>query len=154
MKKEQLEIIRKNEDRTLMMVVNEVSKTFREKISRLEETLLIKANTEREILAILSYKNGLTQNDLARATNTKGSTVSIAISKLESMELIKRTASTQDKRCVRVYLTEKGYDQNKKVKQILDREDKNIMRGISLKDAKYALDILEIMLDNMVEDEK
>lgn len=151
MKKEQLELIRRNENRTLMMVINEVSKLFQERTSKLEEMLFIKEQTGRKILAILSYKNGLTQNDLARAVNAKGSTVSASVSKLENMGLIKRIASEQDKRCIRVYLTKKGYEQNKRIKEILDREDKAIMSGISAKDAKNAMDILEMMLDNMVE---
>lgn len=150
MTRQELEYLRKNEDRTLLMVINEVSKAFHEKMSEKEDVIFKKDETSRKILGILSRKGGLTQNDLVRAIHMKGSTVSVALTKMESMGLIKRIDNPQDMRSIRVYLTEKGYEQSKKIKQILAEEDKKLMRGIAPKDASKTLDVLEIILDNLV----
>jgi DNA-binding MarR family transcriptional regulator len=80
----------------------------------------------------------------------KGSTVSVAISKMESMGFIKRVDSTSDKRATRVFLTEKGYNHSKKTKDILDRQERNLMQGIAPNDAKKAFDVLEIILEHLV----
>ena len=119
MTRQELEYLRKNEDRTLLMVANEVCKAFHEKIIENDEILFKKDQTSRKILSILSRKGGLTQNDLVRAIHMKGSTVSVALSKMEAMGFIIRVENPQDLRSIRVYLTEKGYEQSKRTKPII-----------------------------------
>ena len=149
MTKKELEYLRNNEERTLITVACEISKAFHEKIMENDEILFKKDETSRRILGILTQTPGITQSDIVRAIHMKGSTVSIAISKMESMGLIKRVESTSDKRATRVFLTEKGYNHSKKTKAILDSQEHTLMQGIAPNDAKKAFDVLEMILENL-----
>ena len=67
------------------MVINEIAKVFDDIMSKCPENLFATDKTPRLILMLLSYKDGMTQSELMKATHMKGSTVSIAINKLEEL---------------------------------------------------------------------
>ena len=80
MNKLDLEKLRENPNRTLLMVATEIVKLFEDKISK-NDVIMFKDKTARLILAYLSRYDGATQHELVKATQMKGSTVSVAITK-------------------------------------------------------------------------
>ena len=143
--------IRNRDDRTVLMILNEISKIFDDKISKCPENVFFNEKTARLIIMILSESNGLTQSELVKATHMKGSTVSVSITKLEKMGYVKRVENKYDLRSVRVYLTEKGRDLNDTMLRILNENDQLIMKGITPREIKITMSVLETMLNNLIE---
>ena len=98
---------------------------------------------------ILSHNDGISQSELVKGTHMKGSTVSIAISKLEEMGYIVRENNPHDLRSVKVYLTEKGRQLNSRIREIIKDKEELIMSGISPKELRITTFVLETMLDNL-----
>ncbi len=150
MNKEDIEKIRQNPNRTLLMMANEVTKLFDEKISK-SDTTMLKEKTARFILAYLLYKDGVTQHELVKITQMKGSTVSVAITKMEENGFVKRVPDEYDMRATRVFITKKGKEISEEHKRLIDKTDAEIMRGISERDIRVAKYVFEKMLDNLIE---
>ena len=148
------DIMRFNEERTLLMVINEIAKVFDDIMSKCPENLFATDKTPRLILMLLSYKNGMTQSELMKATHMKGSTVSIAINKLEELGLVRRADNPADKRSYRIFLTENGINYNDSIENVLKEKDELSVKGISPKEIKSAMNVLNTILDNLIENAK
>jgi len=150
MNKLDLEKLRENPNRTLLMIANELIKLFENEISK-KEVVMFKDKTSRLILAYLSMWDGATQHELVKATQMKGSTVSVAITKMENEGYVKRVQDEYDMRATRVYITKKGLEISTKHKKLLDSIDSSLMTDISERDIRVARYVLEKMLDNLIE---
>ena len=134
--------------KTALMLVNEISKVFDGIMAKCPENVFFNEKTSRLIIMILSHRDGLTQSELVKATHMKGSTVSVAITKMEQTGYVKRLNNQYDLRSVRVYLTEKGRALNDTMMRIIKEVDNEIMKGISPREARAALSVLYTMLNN------
>ena len=143
------DIMKFNEERTLLMVINEIAKVFDDIMSQCPENLFATDKTPRLILMLLSFKDGMTQSELVNATHMKGSTVSIAINKLEEMGLVRRVDNPADKRSYRIFLTENGINYNDNIENVLKEKDLLSVKGIAPKDIKSAMNVLNTILDNL-----
>ena len=150
MNKLDVEKLRENPNRTLLMISNEVIKLFEDKISK-KDTVMFKDKTARLILAYLSRNDGATQHELVMATQMKGSTVSVAVTKLENEGFVKRVQDEYDMRATRVFITKKGKEVSDSHKKLLDETDQSLMKDIPERDIRVAKYVLEKMLDNLVE---
>ena len=101
--------------------------------------------------AYLSRYDGATQHELVKATQMKGSTVSVAITKMEKEGFVKRVQDEYDMRATRVFLTKKGLEISNSHKNLLSKTDETIMKDIPERDERVAMYVLEKMLDNLVE---
>ena len=137
------------ENKTSMMLVYEISKLFDEMVSKHPDNIFANEKTPRLILMILSQNDGISQSELVKSTHMKGSTISIAISKLEETGYIARENNPYDMRSVRVYLTEKGRQLNARIKEIIRDTEIKIMEGISAREQRAASFILNSMLENL-----
>ena len=72
MKVDELEYLRKNQKRTTMVIANQLSKAFEDSMNKMVESPILKEKTARTALIYLSYKNGVTQQELVRVTQMKG----------------------------------------------------------------------------------
>ena len=136
------------------MVINEIAKVFDDIMSKCPENLFATDKTPRLILMLLSYKDGMTQSELMKATHMKGSTVSIAINKLEELGLVRRLDNPADKRSYRIFLTEKGINYNDSIENVLKEKDELSVKGIAPKEMKSAMNVLNTILDNLIENAK
>ena len=148
------DIMKFNEERTLLMVINEISKVFDDLMSKCPENLFSTDKTPRLILMLLSFKDGMTQSELMKATHMKGSTVSVAINKLEELGFVRRVDNPADKRSYRIFLTEKGIIYNDNIEDVLKKKDELSVKGIAPKDIKSAMGVLNTILDNLTNNMK
>ena len=137
------------ENKTALMLICEISKLFDDAISKHPDNPFTNEKTPRLILMILSESDGISQSELVKATHMKGSTVSLAIAKLEEMGYIARESNPYDMRSVRVYLTEKGRQLNRKIKELTDAVEASVMFGISQKELRVTTYALDTMLENL-----
>ena len=150
MNRNQLEEIRQNPNRTLLMMVNELSKLFEDSILEINIPIL-KEKTARMILTYLSHHDGVSQQQLVNITQMKGSTVSVAVTKMENGGLLLRKDDEYDMRVVKIYLTKKGRQIADQIKSALYERNEKIMYGLSERDIRIAKYVIEKMIDNLVE---
>lgn len=70
---------------------------------------------QNRVLAILMMQDGTTQKDLAYLLGIRPQSLSEALDKLESSQLVERRQNEEDKRMVNVFLTEAGRRRAEKV---------------------------------------
>ena len=104
------------------------------------EELIVKENGEhkilnqkavRSILKILTIKNGISQNELAREVHLQGSTGRVALVNMDKEGLIRREASITDKRKVKVYMTSLGYDMVKRLDNSVQKMEEVLLNGLT-----------------------
>ncbi len=138
-----------NEEKTVLMLVNELSKLFDDMMGKCPENIFFNEKTSRLIIMMLSMNDGLTQSELVELTHMKGSTVSVAITKLEGLGYVKRVENPYDMRSVKVYLTSKGRDLDETMRKLLNEKDEKIMEGITQKEIRITASVLAQMLENI-----
>lgn len=132
-------------------LANMLAKVFEEKISEITDVDFLNQKASRFILFTLGVNDGISQNDIVRATHLKGSTISVALSKLEKEGYVTRENDTYDQRQIRVYLTEEGMKLNEKRRNIIDDLEKKAFKGLTLKEEKNAAFVLATMIKNLTE---
>lgn len=104
----------------------------------------------RHILFQLSKEDGVTQLSLVQRTKLKAPTVSVALAKMEEHGLVRREADEKDLRQVRVYITEKGRELDRQIRQKCRETDKIMMAGISESETEQLKATLKKILENML----
>ena len=150
MKIDELQYLRKNQKRTPLVITNQISKVYEDLMIKRVENPILKDKTVRTALIYLSYKNGVTQQELVKVTQMRPSTVSIAIAKMEAQGLVIKENSEHDMRAVKISITSDGRLLATKTEKALKEIEKSIMSGISPRDADVAIYVMEKMLDNLI----
>lgn len=83
------------------------------------------------IMMLLWEKDGLTQNQLVESLNKDKTNIARMASNLESKGFIKRVHCTNDRRSVRLYLTEEGKELGEKVIPVAEEFNDTVCKGIS-----------------------
>lgn len=133
---------------TPMMLINEISRMFHNRLRHETEGMLNMNNSCRMLLTHLSWKDGKTQLELANEIHMRPPTVSVALQKLESFGYVTRQTDQSDMRQIRVYLTEKGFQHNDLIKKCLEEAEKTVMNGITEEEAAEVERILLKMREN------
>ena len=133
-------------------LVNMLAKVFEEKVSSETDNEFLNQKASRFILFTLAINDGITQNDIVRATHLKGSTISVALTKLEKQGYVKRVGDAYDQRQIRVYITEKGDKLNKERKELVEGLQKKAFKGLTPKEEKTAAFVLSTMIKNLTEE--
>lgn len=133
---------------TILSLINWLGKVFEEEISKRIDNKLISQKAVRYILLTLSVNDGVSQNDIVRSTFLRGSTISLAINKMEKDGIVVRVPDTYDQRQVRVYLTESGEQLKLKIDEIMADINKVALENISDKEEKIAFDVVYKMINN------
>ena len=135
-----------------LTLVNMLAKVFEEKVAENSENEFLNQKASRFILFTLSINNGISQNDIVRATHLKGSTISVALAKLEKEGYVKRVNDTYDQRQIRVYITEKGDMLNSARKEMIQELEKKALKGITAKEERNAAFVIATMIKNLTEE--
>lgn len=72
------------------------------------------------LLISLSVKDGQSQKDLAHRLGIKAATVTVMLNRMEKSGFIRRSRDSNDRRVLKVYLTDKGRDVSRKIHDIVD----------------------------------
>lgn len=141
--------INDNSQVSLLAMIRWVNSEYEEMIAKeTANNKILNQRAVRSMLKILSMNNDISQNQLAREVHLKGSTVSIALDKMEAEGLIRRESSFTDKRKVNIHLTSKGYDLKKEIDSVVERIEQKMLANLS-ESNKYAMrESLSIILSN------
>ncbi len=138
---------------TPIMILNDVSRRWCHHVEDGAPTQFMQ-NSSRAILRELSFKTGVCQLDLAKATHLKPPTISVALNKMESEGIVTRSVDSDDMRATRVYLTDKGIEINEQIHNRIVMADAVALRGFSEEDKATLADLLERIRDNFVAETK
>ena len=71
--------------------------------------------SQRSLIMVVGFNEGSTQLELAHLSHLKPPTVCIAMQKMEDLGYVIRKTDEKDMRQVRIYLTEKGRERNRRL---------------------------------------
>lgn len=131
------------------MLINEISKLFRDRMREYSEKLGFQPGY-RQMLMHLAHEDGITQVELVRLSHFKAPTVSVTLKKMEEEGLVRRETNATDLRQMRVYLTEKGRELDEAhFKKLIELE--NIMlTEFTKEDEETLLRYLKHIRDNIL----
>ncbi|MDD7363380.1 MAG: MarR family transcriptional regulator [Firmicutes bacterium] len=102
-----------------------------------------------KILEFLGVEDGARPVEIATACDLDRSTVSGLLCRMEDMGLVEKRSCEHDARSFYVFLTERGRDTLRKVKEICLSVDERAMKGLSPEERTFILDGMNKMLDNL-----
>lgn len=78
---------------------------------------------------LLAEEGGLSQRKIAERLNITPPSVAVSIKRMEKSGMVERRPDEKDQRITRIYLTEKGVQVNRKMKELLKKNEEELFRG-------------------------
>ena len=140
--------------KTPPMVLNEVSRLCMSLLHQMsgEDPRSSKQHSRRLILMKLAREDGITQRELVNDSKMSAPTISVALKSLEQEGLVERRCDKDDMRAVRVYLTEKGRETDRKNLDRIRCVDGIMMKGLSEGEQKELMSLLLRIRENLIEE--
>ena len=138
------------EEMPTMMLLNDVSKLFHDKLRGFSEQIGI-PDGFRHILFILSKADGKTQYEISQMTHLKAPTVSVALQKMESEGYVSRFTDEIDQRQSRVYITDKGREVHEKMRHNLIKSEEIALSALTDEDEALLRKVLLKMRANLLD---
>lgn len=105
--------------------------------------------TQVMLLMQVYKQEGITQIELAERLSLNGATVSEMLQRLEDMALIVRHRDAEDRRLVRVYLTDDGREKQIRIQHQLQTLEQTVFEGIDPEQRLVLRRLLHHVLRNM-----
>jgi len=143
-----------NAEAPVIALASLLCKIYEENFAKDTDNKFLNQRATRFILAILSKREGLTQNDIARVSHLTGATISTTLGALENDGMIERIPDRYDHRSVRVYLTKKGRELNQAREDIVSVLEKEGRRNITPKELRDTIYVLSNYIQNLLTKKK
>lgn len=131
-----------------LILINEISQIMR---ARLREGGGEMSQESVLLLIINLFKqDGVTQLSLVKETHLRPSTVSVTLSRLETLGYIRRETHPNDLRAVKVFLTDKGRELYSNSFLRLRAVYETLMKEITADEVRVLTTLLTKMRDNML----
>lgn len=101
------------------------------------------------ILKKIYEQEGVSQRELAKMLHIKPPTVTVTIKRLEKAELVYRSGDKADMRVSRIYLTEKGKSITGELCELLEENEKTLIKGFTDSEVCLVRRFFQQMIDNM-----
>ena len=98
------------------------------------------------ILFLLRRDDGQTMTDLSRALAVKNATLTGLIDRLERSAFVRRKASVNDRRSIRIFITAEGIEECDKAEPVVKRANQAIKSGFSQKEVDVFKRVLNSVL--------
>lgn len=102
-------------------------------------------------LAYLAMQDGVTQRELVRATHLRAPTVSVMLRRFEEAGIVERRPDEKDQRAMRVYLTEKGRELDRRNIARIQRMDAEALRVLSEEECEELMRLLLRVRDGFLQ---
>ncbi len=132
------------------MLVNQIARLFHARMREYDFGGVMSQESAQQIMRVLSRAEGCSQLELVQKTHLKAPTVSVALKKMEEEALILRRQDEMDLRISRVFLTEKGWEYIRSIRERLGRLDAELMQGFDEEETELLLHFLARMRDNIL----
>ncbi|MFK8010147.1 MAG: MarR family winged helix-turn-helix transcriptional regulator [Saprospiraceae bacterium] len=101
------------------------------------------------LIAHLYHEDGINQKDLAFITDRNKGSLARLVNTVEKKNLVARIPSTEDKRVNQIYLTKQGRCVFEKLKPVLDECEAKVKKGLTQKEVKAMIAVLEKIQNNI-----
>ena len=136
---------------TPIKLCNEISRLFRHRLREREDNdPLFSEHGARLILSFLATKDGVTQRELVCATHLRAPTVSVILRRMEEADIVKREADAHDQRAIRVFLTEKGREVDRRNIERIKTLDGEILCVLSEQENEQLMILLRKIRDQFL----
>lgn len=102
------------------------------------------------VLAYLSRHDGMIQSDLATVLELGKAALGGLIDRLEATGLIERRPDANDRRVKRVYLTSRGNQTVKEMRELSHEMSEQILQGLDLEQRLQLADMLNLVKHNLL----
>ena len=141
-------------DRAISSYINDISKRLKTITPKNISSPNMTIGASQCVIAILDNlveHDNLTEIMLCRNIKYNASTVSIAMKKMVNENLISLTVDPNDRRRTIINITEKGLEAQKYFEDSYKMLDDMMLKGITKKEKKLLLSLLDKMLKNIME---
>ena len=132
-------------------MIIEIARLLRFRVRRDEDGGIMSQNTARLVLNHLAVRDNVNQLELVRLTRLKAPTVSVLLRRMEEEGYVRRVPDEKDRRAVRVVLTEKGREFDRRHLSNICTNDQTAMQGIEGEEAEMLMRLLTRIRDNLTE---
>jgi DNA-binding MarR family transcriptional regulator len=140
----------KSLEENILYQIGELSKLFHKKISATFNENGFGVTVEQfSILALLWYREGVTQQDIANGLNRDKTTIARVVENMISNNLIVKVPDQLDRRNKRIYLTQKGKALQKEMVEASGAVYYQALKGIPDADIEHCLLILKQISNNL-----
>lgn len=147
--------LRKELRETPIRLCNDISRLFHARLRREGEMDgVLTQPGARAILSMIAVSDGLCQRELVKMTHLRPPTVSVILQKMEEDGMVERRSDGEDRRIIRVYLTEYGKQIDKQMITRIQRGDVCAMAGLSEEEIDLLMKLLSRIRDNLIADEE
>lgn len=140
-----------NEDKTLIMLINDVHHLFKHKSTEKAELIGI-SPAVNNVLFHLGRTEYLTQVDLVNKTHLRPSSISVTLQKMESDGLITREINPNDQRYIIVRITEKGRILERKIASTIRNLDLEITNEITEEEKEITKNAIIKIINKLMEE--
>lgn len=140
-----------NEDKTLIMLINDVHHLFKHKSTEKAELIGI-SPAVNSVLFHLGRTEYLTQIDLVNKTHLRPSSISVTLQKMESDGLITREINPHDQRYIIVKITEKGRILERKIASTIRNLDLEITNEITEEEKEITKNAIIKIINKLMEE--
>lgn len=133
-------------------MIIEISRLLRCRVHKKEEEGIMMQNSARLVISHLAVKDHVTQLELVNLTRLKAPTVSVLLRRMEEEGYVERIRDEADHRAMRVVLTEKGRDFDRRHLSNISTNDQLAMRGITTEEEETLMRLLSLIRDNLLEE--
>ena len=131
-------------------LIVEISRLLRSRLLR-EESGVMAQGTARLVMSLLATRGTLGQQELVQYTRLKPPSVSVLLRRMQEEGYVERVICEQDRRAVRVTLTEKGRAFDREHLCRLSTNDHQAMRGLTAEEQKTLEALLLRVRENLKE---
>jgi len=129
-------------------LLTQISQGYRHLSERLMEQIGMH-RAPAYLLCCLYLQDGVTQSELAEQLSVQGASVTPVLQRMEEAGWVRRERDAEDNRLVRVYLTEKGREQERSIMEQFLRMQEAIFAGIAPRERAFLRQLLTQMSQNM-----
>ena len=146
---------RKELNETPVKLCNEISRLFRARMRENDpQDGVMSQQGAHLVLSNLAVSDGINQLELVNATHLRPPTVSVILRRMEEEGLVVRMVDECDKRAVRVFLTPKGKELDKKNIERIKELDRIALSGLSEEELSSLMSLLPRIRNNLLPDDK
>ncbi len=136
---------------TPVKLCHDISRLFRAHLrSEGEMDGVLSQPGARAILSMIAVSEGLCQRELVRATHLRPPTVSVILQKMEEEGMVERRSDENDRRIIRVYLTDYGRAMDAETIARIQKADALALAALSEDEQSTLMTLLGRIRENLI----
>lgn len=101
-----------------------------------------------KILEYLWFHDGAGQKDIGRECIIDKSTVTSLLKRMEKLDLIRKETRPEDQRGVAIFLTDKGWEKARRIREVIYRIDDEMWQGIKPEERRQFVQTFHRIMNN------